>query len=108
MQYKEILRSCGDLQFQKIEDDSCNYSYFPVVFPDEQSLIHVMEHLQSHQVFPRRYFYPSVNTFSKIVPYVPMSKSEDIASRVLCLPLYKELKTEDVMRISQLVLNVVG
>lgn len=107
MRYKEIMQSRGDLRFQKIEDDSCNYSYFPVVFPNEKILHRVMEYLQSNQVFPRRYFYPSVNTFTKIVPYDAMPKSEDLASRILCLPLYKDLQMQYVEEIAQLILHVI-
>ncbi|MDO5316111.1 MAG: DegT/DnrJ/EryC1/StrS family aminotransferase [bacterium] len=106
MRYKEILQSRGGLRFQKIEDDSCNYSYFPVVFPNEKILLRVMEHLQSNQVFPRRYFYPSLNTFTKIVPYVAMPKSEDLASRILCLPLYKGLRVQEVEEVAELVMDV--
>ncbi len=106
MRYKEILQSRGGLRFQKIENDSCNYSYFPVVFPNEKILLRVMEHLQSNQVFPRRYFYPSLNTFTKIVPYVAMPKSEDLASRILCLPLYKGLRVQEVEEVAELVMDV--
>ncbi len=101
--YKELLGANGSLCFQKIEDDSCNYSYFPVVFPDEQTTLRVMEHLQAHQVFPRRYFYPSVNTFSHLLPYTPMPMSEDLASRILCLPLYYSLTDRQVEYIVSLI-----
>lgn len=101
--YKELLGANGSLRFQKIEDGSCNYSYFPVVFPDEQTTLHVMEHLQANQVFPRRYFYPSVNTFGRLVPYVPMPNSEDLASRILCLPLYYTLTDRQVECIASLI-----
>lgn len=107
MLYKSILSANSTLSFQKINDDSCNYSYFPVVFKDEETVLRVIEHLLKHKVFPRRYFYPSVNTFTKLVPYVPMPKSEDLASRILCLPLYYTLPEEDVERIAKLVLEVI-
>lgn len=107
MLYKELLQRSCDLRFQKVEDDSCNYSYFPLVFPDEEITLKVMEHLQANQVFPRRYFYPSVNTFCRLVPYVPMPLSEDLASRILCLPLYMGLKLRDVEEIAGIVLDVV-
>lgn len=105
MLYKELLQCGCDLRFQKVEDDSCNYSYFPVVFPDEQTTLRIMEHLCANQVFPRRYFYPSVNTFNRLVPYVPMPLSENLASRILCLPLYKGLKKEDVVKIAEITLK---
>ena len=59
-------------------------------------------------VFPRRYFYPSVNTFTKVVPYVPMPVSEDIASRILCLPLHMRMTMTDVEEIAEAVLKTVN
>lgn len=107
MLYKDILSANKTLIFQKINNDSCNYSYFPIVFKDEATVLRVIEHLQAHKVFPRRYFYPSVNTFTKLVPYVPMPKSENLASRILCLPLYYTLPKVQVERIAKLVLEVI-
>ncbi|MCF6142094.1 DegT/DnrJ/EryC1/StrS family aminotransferase [Flavobacterium sp. K77] len=75
-----------------------NYSYYPVIFESEARLLEVQKALNDKQIFPRRYFYPSLNT----IPYVngePMPVSESIASRVLCLPLYEGLEEEDVVKI---------
>lgn len=102
--YKDALSKDASLSFQKI-NEGCNYSYFPVVFKDEGTLLKVQAKLNEHHIFPRRYFYPSVNTFTKLVPYVPMPKSEDIASRILCLPLYYTLSDEDIQRIIDIVLK---
>lgn len=102
--YKEILSSNNDLRFQKINQD-CNYSYFPVVFPDETILLKVERELNKQYVFPRRYFYPSVNTFSKIVPYFPTPQSENVAKRVLCLPLYYELGKNKISYIATEILK---
>ena len=93
------------LHFQKINEDSCNYSYFPVIFDSEETLLRVEKALQTEHVFARRYFYPSLNTFKDIVPYVEMPISEDIASRILCLPLYYTLAVEDVERIAKIILR---
>lgn len=102
--YKEALSKDSSLTFQKIHE-SCNYSYFPVIFKDEETLLKVQAKLNEEHIFPRRYFYPSVNTFTKLVPYVPMPKSEDISSRILCLPLYKDLRIQDVEDIAEYVLS---
>ena len=101
--YKEALSKNSTLTFQKI-NEGCNYSYFPVIFEDEASLLKVQAKLNEHHIFPRRYFWPSVNTFTKLVPYVPMPVSEDIASRILCLPLYYGLSDEDIQRIINTIL----
>lgn len=100
--YKEELSKNGFLSFQKI-NESCNYSYFPVIFKDEESLVKVQVKLNESHIFPRRYFYPSVNTFTKLLPYTPMPVSEDIARKILCLPLYYTLTMEDMERIMKIV-----
>lgn len=100
--YKERLSKIGSLSFQKINED-CNYSYFPVVFKDEADLLKVMKALNEENVYPRRYFYPSINTFNRLFPYVSMPISENIASRILCLPLYYTLSEEDIERIIDII-----
>lgn len=102
--YKDALSADKSLSFQKINED-CNYSYFPVVFSSEEACLNVISRLNEQHIFPRRYFYPSVNTFTKLVPYCPMPVSEDIASRILCLPLYYTLGEEDIQRIIDIILN---
>lgn len=102
--YKQELSSNSALSFQKVNED-CNYSYFPVIFPDETTLMKAQAALNENHIYPRRYFYPSVNTFARLVPYTQMSVSEDIASRILCLPLYYSLAMEDMERIINIILK---
>ena len=89
--YIEKLKSIGFLTFQKVIEDETNYSYFPVIFDSEQRLLSVEKRLNELNIFPRRYFYPSVNMLDHIVEYESMPISEDIAKRILCLPHYLEL-----------------
>ena len=104
--YKEELSKDASLSFQRI-NGGCNYSYFPVIFKDENILLKVQAKLQENHIFPRRYFYPSVNTFTKIVPYVPMPVSENIASRILCLPLYFTIEESDMVRIINIIKSTI-
>ena len=104
--YKEILGQNPEIHFQKITTD-CNCSYFPAIFKDEQTALKVVAALNAENIFPRRYFYPSVNTFSKLVPYVPMQNSEDIASRILCLPLHVRMTMQDVEEIAEMTLKAI-
>ena len=81
--YKDIISSCSGLSFQLI-GESCNCSYFPVVFESEDMLLKVDSALKANNVFARRYFWPSVNTYKAICPdaaQCPMS--EDTANRIL-------------------------
>ena len=100
--YKDRLSKIDSLSFQKINED-CNYSYFPIVFKDEVDLLKVMKALNEKNIYPRRYFYPSINTFNRLFPYVSMPISEDIASRILCLPLYYTLSEKDMERIIDII-----
>lgn len=102
--YKSILSKNGAFKFQKITG-TCNCSYFPVVFPTEEALLKAQEALLKENIVPRRYFYPSLNTYRKIVDYVSMSNSEQLADRILCLPLYFNLSEAAVEKIAGIVLK---
>ena len=81
-----IFNEIRTIKFRK--DTERNYSYYPIVFRDEESLLRVQQVLNDNDIFPRRYFYPSLNTL-KYVEYKEMEISEGIAKTILCLPLYR-------------------
>lgn len=105
-QYKYLLSEVKGIRFQTVKHGETNYSYFPVILDSEEKLVELEKALNTIQVFPRRYFYPSVNTYTKILPYQPCLISEDISSRILCLPLYKALKDEDIEKICSSIAEV--
>ncbi|MBT9393957.1 DegT/DnrJ/EryC1/StrS family aminotransferase [Hymenobacter sp. NST-14] len=72
-----------------------NYSYYPTVMPSEEVLLAVRDALNAADIIPRRYFYPSLNTL-EYTGHQPAPVSEEISTRVLCLPLYYELTDEEV------------
>lgn len=72
-----------------------NYSYYPILASSGRMREEAMTLLADAGIFARRYFYPSLNT----LPYVlssTMPVAEDIAARVLCLPLYAGLAEDEV------------
>lgn len=81
------------------ENTLWNYSYYPIVFESEDLLLLVQKKLNELDIFPRRYFYPSLNTI-KYTNGKSMPISESISSRVLCLPLYVGLTHEQLLLIS--------
>ena len=86
-------------KFLKIRDFvNWNYSYFPVVFKDESTLLMILNRLKELSIFPRRYFYPSLNTL-KYVNKIKMKKSENISSRILCLPLYDQIDETELRKL---------
>lgn len=103
LQYKEALQGCDFVRFQAIYTGEPNYSYFPIIFDSEALLLDFKARLNKQNIFPRRYFYPSVNTYKNIVDYQSTPVSEDIAGKILCLPLYWTLSEENVQRIASLI-----
>jgi dTDP-4-amino-4,6-dideoxygalactose transaminase len=88
--YDQLL-DFSKVQKLKIRENSqWNKSYYPVLFKDETTLLKVQNALNEDQIFPRRYFYPSLNTLN-YVKGKKMLISENITSRILCLPTYKKL-----------------
>lgn len=75
------------------EDTNWNYSYYPIIFDTEKDLLKALEILKDSNIFPRRYFYPSLNTLN-YVDETSMKISESIAKRIVCLPLYTDLSEE--------------
>ena len=97
-----------NLEFTKVqtlkvrENTQWNYSYYPVVFEDETTLLRVQKALNDAEIFPRRYFYPSLNKI-EFVNGGDMPVSQSIASRILCLPLYVGLEKKEIEYICNLI-----
>ncbi|HMP98976.1 MAG TPA: DegT/DnrJ/EryC1/StrS family aminotransferase [Cyclobacteriaceae bacterium] len=84
------------LQRPQLKTDTVyNYGYYPVLFNNEGDLLAVMRQLELNKIYARRYFYPSLAT----LPYVSSNDlpvTENIASRVICLPMYYDLSFEEI------------
>jgi dTDP-4-amino-4,6-dideoxygalactose transaminase len=86
------------------DDTQRNYAYYPVIFKSQTQLLELMKRLAAQDIYPRRYFYPSLED----LPYLDSKNcpiAKDIASRVLCLPLYVGLETEQQMKIIECINN---
>ncbi|MDJ0364560.1 DegT/DnrJ/EryC1/StrS family aminotransferase [Hymenobacter sp. H14-R3] len=106
-------RHLSELYDSELADTACrrptlrsgceyNYSYYALVMPSEDVLLRVRDKLNAADIFPRRYFYPSLNTLN-YVESPPMLVSEDISTRALCLPLYFDLTDAQATSIVTLV-----
>ena len=76
-----------------------NYAYYPVVFSDEKTLLKVSGALNREGIFPRRYFYPSLNNLAFLPRHSASPVSESISSRIACLPLSTYLVEEELDKI---------
>ncbi|MCM0668678.1 DegT/DnrJ/EryC1/StrS family aminotransferase [Flavobacterium tyrosinilyticum] len=83
-----------------------NYSYYPIVIESEELLQNIKKFLDGHEIFTRRYFYPSLaNTLPYLEPQ-DLEVTDTVSKRVLCLPLYYDLTLEEVDLICRLILRV--
>jgi dTDP-4-amino-4,6-dideoxygalactose transaminase len=105
--YKEQLKGIQQLSFQEIQIGECNYSYFPLIFESEQMLLKVVKQLSENNIYPRRYFYPSVNTYTNLYAYQSCPISEEISKKILCLPLYLNLTDLDIATICSIITQAI-
>jgi dTDP-4-amino-4,6-dideoxygalactose transaminase len=103
----KTLVDLGKIKLQKFKEDSYNYSYFPVIFESEETVLKVNELLKDELIMARRYFYPSLNKL-KWGHGQSCPISEDISKRILCLPSHDRVTDEDVKIICSKVHEVVS
>jgi dTDP-4-amino-4,6-dideoxygalactose transaminase len=102
-QYKCLLGHLPvELIQAELKDLSWNYSYYPVIFQSEETLLDIKDKLFQNGYNTRRYFFPSLNK----LPFLIGGKcevAEDVASRILCLPFFPELEIAHVNKICTII-----
>lgn len=99
--YRELLAPVDDVTFQRVEARRPSVTYMPILLPDLRTRERVVRALDREGIRTRRYFFPLTSGFS----FLPRSSrrrcpvAEEIANRVLCLPLYHELPEAEVRRV---------
>jgi len=106
MLYDDLLNKSKIQGIKRREHASPNYSYYPVLFENEDKMLSVKKALNAANIYPRRYFYPALNNVNYLRAQ-SMPIAEDIASRILCLPLYHDLAFTDVTRIAEIINSLV-
>jgi dTDP-4-amino-4,6-dideoxygalactose transaminase len=105
LSYNKALKGLEVRKQVILKDCEFNYAYYPVIFKDEETCLAAKNALEINEIFPRRYFFPSLSSLS----YVHRSKTEisdKIAKRILCLPLYHTLSEEEQDMIARILLRV--
>ncbi len=110
--YRQYLEGVQGLKLNPIQEDvEQNYSYFPVIFDEKvfgSSRNEVFDKLEENGIGARKYFYPLTNSFDCFHGKYDVNKTPvalHISKRVLTLPLYADLKLEDVDRICEVILE---
>lgn len=86
-------------------DTLYNYAYYPLVFESEELLLRCIKTLNNNNVFPRRYFYPALSSNLPYLDKVDLPVTEDIARRVVCLPMYYTLSKGEIDLTMRLILR---
>ena len=87
-----------------------NYAYFPIFVEPSYSLTRdeLYAKLKENGIMGRRYFYPLITEFSPYKSYESakvdnLPVANEIASEVICLPIYNGLSDEDVDRVISII-----
>lgn len=114
-QYFSRLDGVEGLKLNRVQPGvESNYAYFPVVFDDKMfgaSRNEVMKKLGENGIGARKYFYPLINSFdcyNNIYDVNETPVALHISKRILTLPLYADLSTDDINRICDIVLSCKG
>lgn len=109
--YRKLLTGTPGITLpQEWDSDSHNYSYFPIFVERDYPLSRdaLYDKLKAAGIHTRRYFYPLISNMPMYSNCAGAKAEElpvanDMASRVLCLPLYPDLSHDDVLNIVKLV-----
>lgn len=99
--YNQLLINKAIRKLQIRPETERNYSYYPVIFENEEKLLLAEKILHEHKIIPRRYFYPSLNC----LPYTEnkeMALSDRISHSILCLPLFDDISLDSQLEITRI------
>jgi dTDP-4-amino-4,6-dideoxygalactose transaminase len=111
--YRKLLKDIKGIRY--IENTGqlvSNYAYFPILVEPDYPLTRdvLYDTLRKHNIYGRRYFYPLISDFpmyrglqSAHPSNLPVAR--DVASKILCLPIYPTLTQDEQLRIVDLIKN---
>lgn len=105
--YRAGLSAVRGVTFQRIRpEDRSAHTYFAALFADTRTRDHVEAALTRAEVQTKRYFRPchGMSGFEEFSQR-PLPATDDVYARILCLPLYEELRDEDIDQICATVRN---
>jgi len=110
--YNKNLSEIEGIRTLEIDCDiEYNYPYYPIFVNEMKygnSRDELYEHLNTNGIYVRRYFYPLVSSFSMYRSMDSAGKENlqnayNLASKVICLPVYPNLAINDVKRIIHII-----
>lgn len=111
--YRQHLKGVDGIQLSPIQQDvQSNYAYFPIVINEKEFGVtrnEISDKLKENNIFSRKYFYPLTNSFDCFHGLYDVNETPialQISKRVLTLPLYADLKLDEVDRICSIILDL--
>ena len=107
-QYQSLLSNV--VRMPKWDQESNqNYAYLPVIFATPTQCSKAFDALKRSSIQARRYFSPSLNTLTHLNEdqRYKCPVSESFATRILCLPLYTDMLSDDVEKVCQVIIDYI-
>lgn len=82
-----------------------NFGYMPIIFKSERKLKEINNELIKNNIICRRYFFPSLDKIIKSKNNVKLTVANNIAKRILCLPINENMKIFEAKKISKIILK---
>jgi len=107
--YREHLQEVKGIRFfDANKDASKNYAYFPVLIEEEYSVNRdaLYKLLRENNIYARKYFYPitaDMECYAEQYAQKGLITARKLAKQVLTIPLYEQLKQEQMNRILELI-----
>jgi dTDP-4-amino-4,6-dideoxygalactose transaminase len=106
--YTEQLKNCKTIRFQELHASKYNYSYMPILLKNRILREYIHDKLLENNVKTRKYFYPLTSDFVYTKTYAnskQLKRARTLSESVLCLPIYSDLKFDDVLKIVKIIKN---
>ena len=109
--YRERLAGVNGLRcVENLNEKVANYAYFPIMVEPEYPVNRdaLYDELASHKIFARRYFYPLISDFPMYRGFPSAQRgnlpvASAVAERILCLPIYPNLRDDELEKIVDIV-----
>ena len=109
--YDEHLANIEGVRIPQMPDNTTNsYQYYPIIIEDSYPLTRneLYEKFKAINILSRKYFYPACHDYKcykndLTVKLANLEVTDDLKMKVLCLPYYGALKTEDLETICEVI-----
>ena len=110
--YCERLQNVEGLKINQIKKDLItNFSYFPIIIDEKKfgaNRNEIYDELEKNRIVARKYFYPLTNAFECYYGKFHVLETPNalyISKRVLTLPMYADLESDNIDRICDIILS---